>query len=78
MVKGKVRLAGHSARAESGRLKPATIGQWICRNSGGFRLRLGDGVALRLRSICLSAYTPLPPLADRITATALQKNLSAL
>jgi hypothetical protein len=32
---------------------------------GGFRLRLGGGVALRLRSSRLSVCAPLFPLADR-------------
>jgi hypothetical protein len=33
--------------------------------AAGFRLRLGGGVALRLRSSRLSVYAPLFPLADR-------------
>jgi hypothetical protein len=37
----------------------------IIRISGGFRLGLGVGVALRLRSSTLSACAPLFPLADR-------------
>jgi len=31
----------------------------------GFRLRLGGGVALQLRSRRLSAFAPLSPLSDR-------------
>jgi hypothetical protein len=37
----------------------------MIRISGGFRLRLGGGVALRLRSRRLSVCAPLFPLADR-------------
>jgi len=37
----------------------------MIRISGGFRLRLGAGVALRLRSVRLSVCAPLFPLADR-------------
>jgi hypothetical protein len=37
----------------------------IAASAAGFRLRLGGGVALRLRSGRLSACAPLFPLADR-------------
>jgi hypothetical protein len=37
----------------------------LAASAAGFRLRLGDGVALRLRSSRLSACASLSPLADR-------------
>jgi hypothetical protein len=37
----------------------------LAATAAGFRLRLGGGVALRLRSSRLSACAPLFPLADR-------------
>jgi len=37
----------------------------LAATAAGFRLRLGGGVALRLRSRRLSACASLPPLADR-------------
>jgi hypothetical protein len=40
-------------------------GNELTATAAGFRLRLGGGVALRLRSSRLSACTSLPPLADR-------------
>ena len=37
----------------------------LAATAAGFRLRLGGGVALRLRSSRLYACASLPPLADR-------------
>jgi hypothetical protein len=37
----------------------------LAATAAGFRLRLGGGVALRLRSSRLSVSAPLFPLADR-------------
>ena len=43
-----------------------TSGNGLAASAAGFRLRLGGGVALRLRSSRLSTCAPLFPLADRI------------
>jgi len=42
-----------------------TSGNGFAAAAAGFRLRLGGGVALRLRSRRLSACASLPTLADR-------------
>jgi hypothetical protein len=57
----------HSSRAAKG----------INRNSAGFRLRLGGGVALRLRSSRHYVCAALSPLADR-RPKPLKKNLTML
>jgi len=49
--------------AQRARSSRATIQMAV--SAAGFRLRLGGGVALRLRSRRLSVSAPLFPLADR-------------
>ncbi len=53
---------------------------FIHRNRGGFRLRLGSGVSLRLRSARRSspADAPLPPLADTQTEAQSVANANTL
>jgi hypothetical protein len=47
----------------------------LAATAAGFRLRLGGGVALRLRSSRLSACAPLFPLADRRPKPLKEKSL---
>ena len=51
----------HSAKSRA----LVTSGNGFAASAAGFRLRLGGGVSLRLRSSRLSVYAPLFPLADR-------------
>jgi hypothetical protein len=53
------------ARAAPQNRALVTSGDGLAASAAGFRLRLGGGVALRLRSSRLSACASLLPLADR-------------
>jgi hypothetical protein len=60
------RMPPDHARSTSQNRALVTSGHPRCAASAaGFRLRLGGGVALRLRSSRLSVCAPLFPLADR-------------
>jgi hypothetical protein len=56
-------LADARSTPQSARSSRAAI--QVAASAAGFRLRLGGGVALRLRSSRLSVCAPLFPLADR-------------
>jgi hypothetical protein len=61
-----VRMPPDHARSTAQNRPLVTSGQPHCAaRAAGFRLRLGGGVALRLRSSRLSVCAPLFPLADR-------------
>ncbi len=52
------------ARSTSQNRALVTSGNGLAVDAAGFRLRLGGGVALRLRFSPHSTYAPLLPLAD--------------
>jgi len=59
------RLPLDDARSTPQNRALVTSGNGLAASAAGFRLRLGGGVALRLRSSRLSACASLLPLADR-------------